>query len=233
MRSRRKGWRRGEGASSPAEDEEGSFWMSYGDLFSGLMLIFALLMLTALYFYQSGVEGIREILSLRKEIAEELQKEFSAEQGRIVDVDGEGVIRFRDRLLFAQNSFEVLPEGKEQLEVFARQYVGVILDNERFRDRIVRIIVEGHTNNDGEYFYNLQLSQDRAYAVMETIIRAADERHRTLLSEKMTAVGRSFSDLQYLQDGSVDREGSRRIEMRFDLDDRTVMDDILVTVFGQ
>lgn len=220
------------------EKEEGSsdsFWMSYGDLFAGLLLVFALMLLTALYFYQSGVEGIEEILRLRQEIVEDLQEQFPGGDGAIAEVNPEGVIRFRDGLLFEQDSYQILPEGREQIEVFARQYVSVVLDNEKFRDGIARIIVEGHTNDDGEYFYNLRLSQERAFAVMEAIIRAADEGHQPILTEKMTAVGRSFSDLLYLDEErtTVDWEGSRRIEMRFDLDDHAIMDEILVRVFGR
>jgi chemotaxis protein MotB len=208
--------------------------MSYGDLFAGLLLIFALMLLTALYYYQSGVEGIREILLLRQEIVEELKETFESEEGPRVVIDADGVIRFGDRLLFEQNSHVILPEGLEQIQAFAQQYVSVVLANEKFRDGIQRIIVEGHTNDDGEYFYNLRLSQERAYAVMEAIIRSADAQYESILKEKMTAVGRSFSDLLYLDEDRtvVDWEGSRRIELRFDLDDQRIMDQILDRVFG-
>ena len=216
-------------------EEEGSFWMSYGDLFAGLLMVFALLLLTALYFYQSGVDGVREILLVRQEIVDELQDAFAAEEGRIVNVDADGVVRFRDGLLFEQNSFEILPAGQEQIEAFTRQYLGVIMERPEFQKRITRIIVEGHTNDDGEYFYNLRLSQDRAYAVMSAIIGAAEDEHVEYLVDRMTAVGRSFADLLYVGESGevVDRDGSRRIEIRFDLDDRSVLELILATVFRE
>lgn len=226
--------RRPPGQGDPDRDTP-DFWMSYGDLFAGLLLIFALMLLTALYFYQSGVDGIREILLLRQEIVEELEREFEADDGRIVEVNPDGVIRFGDGLLFEQDSYQILPAGREQVEVFAEQYVSLLLQNETFRRGIDRIVVEGHTNDDGNYFYNLRLSQDRAYAVMEAIIQAADEQHVPFLTERMTAVGRSYSDLLYLDEAEteVDWEGSRRIEIRFDLDDRSVMEELLVRVFQQ
>ncbi len=206
--------------------------MSYGDLFAGLLLIFALMLLAALYSYQSGLDGVREILLVRQQIVEELQEEFSVEEGRMVEVTEAGAIRFGDQVLFAQDSYEIRPAGREQLEAFARQYLSVIFDDSRFSDRVRRIIIEGHTNDDGTYFYNLRLSQERAYAVMSTILEAADERHRDLLVDRMTAVGRSFADLRYLDEARtvVDREGSRRIEIRFDLDDERVMRQLLETL---
>ncbi|TVR53839.1 MAG: OmpA family protein [Gemmatimonadales bacterium] len=206
--------------------------MSYGDLFAGLLLIFALMLLAALYSYQSGLDGVREILLVRQQIVEELQEEFSVEEGRMVEVTEAGAIRFGDQVLFAQDSYEIRPAGREQLEAFARQYLSVIFDDPRFSDRVRRIIIEGHTNDDGTYFYNLRLSQERAYAVMSTILEAADERHRDLLVDRMTAVGRSFADLRYLdaERTVVDREGSRRIEIRFDLDDERVMRQLLETL---
>lgn len=206
--------------------------MSYGDLFAGLLLIFALMLLAALYSYQSGLDGVREILMVRQQIVEELQEEFSVEEGRVVEVTEAGAIRFGDQVLFAQDSYEIRPAGREQLEAFARQYLSVIFDDPRFSDRVRRIIIEGHTNDDGTYFYNLRLSQERAYAVMSTILEAADERHRDLLVDRMTAVGRSFADLRYLDEARtvVDREGSRRIEIRFDLDDERVMRQLLETL---
>lgn len=212
------------------EESDGeSFWMSYGDLFAGLLMIFALMLLTALYSYQSGLEGIREILSIRQDVVESLERELRTDEGRVVEITPSGTVRFGDQVLFAQNSFEILPEGREQLGAFARRYVGIILDEPRFRDQVSRIVVEGHTNDDGTYFHNLRLSQERAFAVMSLIIDAAEERHRDLLVDRMTAVGRSFADLRYLdsEEMLVDREGSRRIEIRFELDDDRVMRELL------
>lgn len=223
--------RRGGRRYSPAEsgDTEADFWMSYGDLFAGLLLIFALMLLAALFSYQSGMEGVREILLVRQQIVEELQQEFQVEEGRIAEVTESGAVRFGDKVLFEQGSAVIRPEGMVQIEAFARQYMSVILDNPRFRSQIRRIIIEGHTNDDGEYFFNLRLSQDRAYAVMTAILNAAEDRHRTLLVDRMTAVGRSFADLRFLdsEETEVDKEGSRRIEIRFDLDDESVMLDLL------
>ena len=213
-----------------AEEPDGeSFWMSYGDLFAGLLMIFALMLLTALYSYQSGLEGVREILAIRQEVVESLERELRTDDGRVVEITPAGTVRFGDQVLFEQNSFDILPEGREQLAAFARRYMGIILDEPRFREQISRIVVEGHTNDDGEYFYNLRLSQERAFAVMALIINAAEERHRELLIDRMTAVGRSFADLRYLdsQESVVDREGSRRIEIRFELDDDRVMQELL------
>lgn len=45
-------------AGEPASDPQ-DYWLSYSDLMAGLLMVFALMLLVALYHYQSGVEGVR------------------------------------------------------------------------------------------------------------------------------------------------------------------------------
>lgn len=214
--------------AEPAEEHD--YWLSVSDLMAGLLMVFALMLLAALYQYQSGVEGIREILSIREEVVRQLQDQLRGESN-IVEVDDNGTVRFRDNLLFAQGSSNVSSNGERQLQAFARLYLPVLLDNPRFRSQLRAIVIEGHTNDDGAYALNLRLSQDRAFAVMQVLLREAggyEEDLQTLVS----ANGRSESELIYQEvDGarSVDKEASRRIEISLRLND----DELLLRVLDQ
>lgn len=86
------------------------------------------------------------------------------------------------------------------------------------------IILEGHTDTDGGYMYNLQLSQNRALAVAsyclsdEQNIFSAQERDE--LRKIITANGKSWSDPVYSSDGrDIDKNASRRVEIKFRLKD--------------
>ena len=234
---------------SPGEHEQEpkdqDYWLSYSDLMAGLLMVFTLMLLAALYSYQSGVEGVREILSVRQEVVENLQREFQEGQTRLVEVQPDGTVRFADQVLFGEDSAILSREGREQLVSFSEQYVRILFGNPRFapfRDQLQAIVVEGHTNDNGTYAYNLRLSQARAYAVMEVLLAGAVGYGREL-QKYLTANGRSFSEL-VCADGLVDVENSvdpelrcgragvdkvasRRIEIRFQLRDGILLQGLL------
>jgi chemotaxis protein MotB len=239
--------RRGRVESLP--DHE--YWLSYSDLLAGLLMVFTLMLLAALYTYQSGVEGVYEILSVRQEVIEDLQRQFQEGETRVVEVQPDGTVRFADQVLFEENSADLSPEGREQLQAFARQYVQLIFgtrDFEDFRRQLEAIVVEGHTNDNGSYVYNLALSQARAFAVMEVLLGEAAG-YQAQLQRYVTANGRSFAALVCqdstvdqraveLQDrcrghGGVDKGASRRIEIRFQLRDGNLLQDLLELLSAQ
>lgn len=234
-------------APSDAERWEANqeYWLSYSDLMAGLLMVFTLMLLAALYSYQSGVEGVREVLAIRQEVVETLEGAFEGEE-RIVEVQPDGTVRFADQVLFSEGSAALTATGQEQLEIFARQYVQTLFgepSTESFRDQLEAIVVEGHTNDNGSYAYNLALSQARAFAVMQVLLSTAVE-HRADLERYVTANGRSFSklvcqdgtvDTEFSTDperrclvaGGVDKEASRRIEIRFALKDGEILAELL------
>jgi len=203
--------------------------MSFSDLMAGLLMVFALLLLAALFHYQSGVEGVREVLSIRQEVIEQL-REMAMAEGRLVEVDEEGTVRFRENVLFAQGSAEVSPEGRQQLRAFADSYLAILIGNPRFRAQLRAIVIEGHTNDDGSYEINLALSQARAFSVMMVLLQEAGE-YEEDLKTLVTANGRSFAHLIRREDGMVDKVASRRIEVRFQLNDKELIQQVLAQVY--
>ena len=99
-----------------------------------------------------------------------------------------------------------------------------------FSPYVAEIIIEGHTDTDGGYMYNLQLSQNRAFAVVSYCL---DENNHFLSDSQLeelrvllTANGRSWSAPVYAADGTVDMQASRRVEIKFRLKDEEMMNQI-------
>lgn len=206
------------------------YWMSYSDMMSALLLLFALFLLLLLYDYNAELRAkeqeIERLLSLRSDIILALSEAFEG-SNLAVSVDPQtGAIRFDGGVFFAFDSTEVTDTGQEYLEDFVPQYVSILL-SDRFVEHIAQIIVEGHTDQVGSFLYNLDLSQRRAYAVVETILSEdfiefdGKERLRDLL----TANGRSWTQ-PLLEDGEPDWERSRRVEFKFQLKDDELMKQI-------
>ena len=224
----------GKGGAERRSGQEPEYWLSYSDLMAGLLMAFALMLMAALHqegrrecqieIYEETAEAMRELLDTRQRVIRELQARFDA--GDRVEVDSAGTVRFAGSLLFDQASAEVSPDGQVELATFARDYFPLLLDDAGFRSQLQRIVVEGHTNDDGSYELNLALSHNRSLAVMEVLLDEADA-YRDDLVQLVTANGRSFADLVRLPDGRVDKAGSRRIEIQFQLDDRTLAQRVL------
>ncbi len=124
-----------------------------------------------------------------------------------------GSIRFSSNILFNQGSAKLKPEAKKELKKLLGKYIAALLEDQKVRKYIDTIIIEGHTNSDGSYLYNLNLSQQRALAVMEFLYKEFPKK-RALLRHYLTASGRSFSQ-PVMKNGKEDKDASRRIEIKF------------------
>jgi chemotaxis protein MotB len=205
------------------ESQEQEYWLSYSDVMAGLLMVFALMLFSALHHYQRRVVEVRDILEVRRQIATSLMETFGQVPSLNVEVDSTtGAIRFRDQILFDEASAVLRPEGRAQLEAFATNYFAVLLGTPAYIEQLDEVVVEGHTNDNGPYMYNLRLSQDRAYAVMEFLLNNANL-PSTDLKRFVTANGRSYARLVMTDEGEVDKERSRRIEIRFRLKDEEII----------
>jgi flagellar motor protein MotB len=148
-------------------------WAAFGDLMSVLLGVFVLILV--------GVIGMQLQLSNRldeevKQHQAEAQRRKSLEQalaaplaaGRVTLVDGR--IGIRGNVLFALNSDQLQPEGRELLKSLA----GPLTDYLKSRDDI--LMVSGFTDDqqvrDGNRHFadNWELSAERALTVTRTLI---------------------------------------------------------------
>ncbi|GAA0494163.1 OmpA family protein [Salinibacillus aidingensis] len=221
-----------------ASTREGNFWPAFTDILATILLVILLILITLMFTKQQQIEGKEKEVQEKEEIIdslvgyergmiEQLSMAFQQE-GVDVQVDKEsGAIKFDSDLLFDYNKSDLKPEFKQQLKQIIPVYASVLL-NEKNRDKIDAILIEGHTDSDGSYMYNLELSQDRAFSIVRYILsdEFGDFPHKDALREKISAIGKSESH-PILVDGQEDMDQSRRVELKFRLSMNEQMEGVL------
>lgn len=164
---------------------------------------------------------IKSLTGIRFKVVQELKNKM----GRSIHIDpNSGAIRLPSSVLFDVGSFEIKPEAKVKLKETLEPYFEVLLGDDEIRQNIDKIIIEGHTDSDGTYMNNLELSQKRALSVM-AFIYTWDEKRHPVLQNYLSAQGRSYSD-RIIKNGLEDKEASRRIEIKFSLSNKKAIEEI-------
>ncbi|NKQ41430.1 MAG: OmpA family protein [Sulfurovum sp.] len=135
-----------------------------------------------------------------------------------------GALRLSSNILFDKGSSELKDESKEELRSAFEEYVGTLVSDEAIRPHLDRIVIEGHTDSDGTYIYNLRLSQERALAVMNYLLTLPIAQ-KYQLKKYLTASGRAYLD-GVTRNGTEDKDASRRIEIKFQLRNQDAMHEI-------
>lgn len=165
------------------------------------------------------------LVGIRTKIVKDLSTTL-AEHNMAATVDEKtGDIMLESTVFFKTASYVIKDEGRAMLDEFLPLYLSVLLQPE-YTGYLGEIIIEGHTDSDGDYINNLKLSQNRALSVAEYCLNmpTLSPSQRTLLQSILTAKGRSSSDLVYNEDGSENKEASRRVEFKFSLRDADMID---------
>ena len=134
--------------------------------------------------------------------------------GKSINIDEKsGAIKFSSNILFDQGAYKLKDESKKELNQVLKKYLTTLLDDKEIRKYIHGITIEGHTNSDGSYLSNLELSQQRALEVMQFLYES-NTINKDLLNKYVSSSGKSSSDLIY-KDEVEDKDASRRIEIKF------------------
>jgi len=151
--------------------------------------------------------------------------ELKASLGNKINIDKEsGSLRLASNILFDKGSAELKEEAKSELKANFIEYVNTLISNQNIKKHLDTIIIEGHSDSDGSYLYNLNLSQQRAFAVMHYLL-TLDYIKRKNIKEKLVASGRSYLDAIKIN-GIEDKDASRRIEIKFRLKNQDAMYEI-------
>jgi chemotaxis protein MotB len=175
-------------------------------------------------------QKLDNIIGVRTELIEELRKEFDNSDLHVAVDEKTGAITFDASILFAYNQANLTPSGEEFLSEFLPRYCDVLL-SPRYRDYISEILIEGHTDTEGDYLFNLELSQKRALSVAKYCLsdnsKVLDKDQLDELKEVTSATGRSYSNPVLDEHGEVDMEASRRVEFLFRLKDEEMIREMI------
>lgn len=141
-----------------------------------------------------------------------------------------GAIELAEGAFFGFNRADLSEEGQKNLATAVPIIVRQLQQFPLLWEKLETISVIGHTDREGTYEYNLQLSQNRARSVVEFLTASGDidESSRNTLRRLLVAGGASFSRLPACLDrASPDcPQRARRVELRLDLDDNAMRKDL-------
>ena len=172
---------------------------------------------------------IDNIIGVKAEVVESLQQEFS-KNNLNVNIDSQtGALTLDASVLFAYDDAELTEEGKTALRSVLPIYCKVLLEDS-YKSYLAEIIIDGYTDTDGDYAYNLELSQRRSLAVAQYLLEIQGEfltSDQTIdLQDYLTVNGHSMANPILDADGNVDKDASRRVEVKFRLKDDEMIDEL-------
>lgn len=216
------------------EETENPFALSIGDLMAALLLIFVLLLASTLLKLQDEFETKSQVAerytAIKEDIYKELMIEFKEDLVKWnATIDSSLTIRFQEPdVLFETNQFELKSAFKVILKDFFPRYIKVISKPE-FKDNIEEIRIEGHTDNVGNYYHNMELSQNRTRSVLTYVLDNTELNPQTKqwVKDNLTANGLSFS--KPIADNGTEegRYRNRRVEFRIRTNAEKQIDEIL------
>lgn len=198
--------------------DENVFSHSTGDLMAGLLFIFILLLIGALLQVQEKAEEdsriVKQYEQTKIQLYNDLQEEFK-EDLKVwrATIDSTLCIRFQEpTMLFDNDSHVLKPLFKNILNDFFPRYIKV-LNRPKYKENIVEIRIEGHTDSNGGYFHNMELSQNRTRSVLEYCFGLMTREEIIWAKRLITANGLSSSQ-PIIMNGVEDKSLSRRVEFR-------------------
>ena len=138
-------------------------------------------------------------------------------------------------VLFDVDESELTDAGKEALRNVLPIYCKVLMED-TYKNYLAEIIIDGYTDTDGDYAYNLELSQQRSLAVAQYLLDIQGEfltEDQSLnLQDYLTVNGHSMANPILDADGNVDKEASRRVEVKFRLKDDEMIEELSKIMAG-
>jgi outer membrane protein OmpA-like peptidoglycan-associated protein len=214
------------------QDGESPFWISFADLMSALMVLFLVVMAVTLVAVTKSIDSAtRATIERSADISKVMALIADDPKSSGVGVDQQNFrIDLGKEVRFESGSFAIsAPAGQ-----FLRRYIPVLLrakDTEEGKRWMRSVVVEGFTDEDGTYLYNLQLSLDRSRSVVCSLFENSAGQDRLTeeqlfkIQELFLVGGYSFNSIK------TDKAESRRVEFRVDfwgLDEkRPAVNDVL------
>lgn len=204
----------------PKDEAEKPFWISFADLMSALMILFLVVMAIAILSITTAIREATEEERKRQDaialVLEQLGQASQKFPGVKIDKN-RFTVDLGERARFAYNDHRLSQDGEDTLRAFVPHILDIAA-SENGKRWIKRIVVEGFTDPDGTYLYNLDLSLKRASRVVCVLLEAPTQRARpSLNSDQKNNVQDLFLVGGFSSNATKSsKEESRRIELRLD-----------------
>jgi chemotaxis protein MotB len=206
------------------EEESTSFWPSFTDMMSTIVLVMLFVALIA--FVQSIFDAYEQreikremskVASVKKHLSDMIQQELEEKVGKDQVVRGpNNTISIEGDILFQTGSSEISESGKTILTPLAHA-LEKILKNEDVSEYLYIILIEGHT--DRIPYDNWRLSTERAVSVVKYLHEVNPTLAMDEYAKYFAATG--YSEFKPVSEG-LDAESlskNRRISFQIILDD--------------
>lgn len=199
------------------QEGESPFWISFADLMSALMVLFLVVMAVTLVAVTQSIDAATRSQIERSEAINKVMAMIANDpRSKGVGVDQQNYrIDLGKEVRFDSNSYVIHASAGE----FLRTYVPVLLrakDTPEGARWMRSVVVEGFTDEDGTYLYNLQLSLERSRSVVCSLFHGTGG-NDALTAEQLRGVqelflvgGYSFNSIK------KDKAESRRVEFKID-----------------
>jgi chemotaxis protein MotB len=223
------------------EDNDNPFSLSIGDLMSAMLFIFLLLLSVCLI----ELNNERKEVAMQKDIVEKQKDQIAQTVGQHQKVRSEIIqiihknigenlekwnatfdttaltICFPAEAAFPINSSQLNDSFTKMLDNFFPQLITTLTENNLTYNGIDEIRIEGHASPEGDYFKNMELSQDRANAVLNYCypkFRSGNYKQEQLnwVEKKVNSCGMSSSHPVFNQynTAQIDTLQSRRVQFK-------------------
>lgn len=200
------------------DDAEKPFWISFADLMTALMTLFLVVMAVSLMVVTKKINEATQAENDRKSdilnICDSIQKQAIL-KNRVIEVNcKDNRIGFGEAGRFGYNDYRLSVTGIDALQAL----VPIVLDaanSDKGQKWFKQIVIEGFTDTDGSYLYNLNLSLRRSEWVMCSLLDPKFTNQATLTEAQKNQVKQLFLAGGVSFNSAKDsKEASRRVELR-------------------
>lgn len=174
--------------------------------------------------------ALEDLIGVRTELIRDLKETFDKSELSIKVDETTGAITMDSDILFDSGKSELKPAGETFIKEFMPRYLDIIM-SEKYKPYVSEIVLEGHTDTVGDYLYNLDLSQKRAYSVANYVLDTNNgvltDKQVDELEKVLTTIGKSYSELVLDSKGKENADESRRVEILFRLRDEDMIQEMI------
>lgn len=201
-----------------SDEAEKPFWISYADLMTAMMVLFLVVMVASLSSVTQRIQRAEEGEKVRGQdiarLCERLELHARNVNKTIVVDCHDNRISFGEAGRFDHNRFFLNAEGQKALQ----DVVPLVLDaaeSEEGRKWFKQIVIEGFTDTDGSYLYNLHLSLQRSEWVMCSLLDSRSPLQNSISAEQQIQIRKLFlAGGVSFNNAKESKEASRRVELR-------------------